>query len=179
MSEADEWEYVVCGYRGIGLYFARSLDEARRGIAREQARCETKPRRTIKRRRKAGPWEPVSDPQRRNGGVTMTTECTCKHVQDRYADGSWARSYSLDIDPSCPHHTRIPRNKRLDRTRKSGRSVRPESLTMKHLGRHFPDVGQLIEFRCTADGWVLIGSDATRTFEPDASIPYADGHHHG
>lgn len=79
---------------------------------------------------------------------------------------------------SAGRGSRIPRNRRLDPKRKSGRHIRPESLTMKHLGREFPGLGQLIEFRCTADGWVLIGSSASGTFPPEASIPYNGGHHH-
>lgn len=76
-------------------------------------------------------------------------------------------------------YSRIPKNRRLNRSGKTPRSIRPESLTMKHLGRDFPALGRLLEFRCTTDGWVLIGTDATRTYPADASISYSDGHHHG
>lgn len=31
-------------------------------------------------------------------------ECLCVSSQDRYADGSYARSYTLDVSPDCPHH---------------------------------------------------------------------------
>lgn len=30
--------------------------------------------------------------------------CTCSTSQDRYTDGSWARSYSLHVDPDCAIH---------------------------------------------------------------------------
>lgn len=85
---------------------------------------------------------------------------------------------TMDEEEPTSVGSRIPRRRRLDTTRKSGRRVRPESLTMKHLGREFPGLGLLVEFRCTSEGWLLVGTDATGFFPPDASIPYSGGHHH-
>lgn len=59
-SRHNGWDYLVCGYQGHGLYLARSLREALDGIARDYARSEIKPKRTIMRRRKAGPWQTVA-----------------------------------------------------------------------------------------------------------------------
>lgn len=56
-----EWEYVVCGYQDQRLYLAPTLEVALEGIAQDRARSETKPKRTIKRRRKAGEWVPVNE----------------------------------------------------------------------------------------------------------------------
>lgn len=54
-----EWEYVVQNGMGNSIYMAYSLREAVESIAADQAGPGLKPKRSLMRRRKAGPWEAV------------------------------------------------------------------------------------------------------------------------
>lgn len=53
----------------------------------------------------------------------------------------------------------------------SRQAVRVDSLNTSHLGRPFEAIGKLQEFRCTADGWTLIGEDG-QTLLPDRGVAY-------
>ncbi|UOQ57219.1 hypothetical protein MUN78_16440 [Leucobacter allii] len=57
--DESEWEYCIVNGLGVGIYMAYSLEEALQGIARDQSSLGSKPKRSLMRRRKAGPWEPL------------------------------------------------------------------------------------------------------------------------
>ncbi|MEV7827533.1 hypothetical protein [Microbacterium enclense] len=59
---AEPYEYCVVNGLGRGIYMAKTLEEAREGIARDQrvGPGELRPKRSIVRRRRAGKWETFS-----------------------------------------------------------------------------------------------------------------------
>lgn len=58
-NPAEDYEYMVVNFKGIGLYTAPNLETALKDIRREHSDSDTKPIRRIRRRRKAGGWEEV------------------------------------------------------------------------------------------------------------------------
>jgi len=55
--------------------------------------------------------------------------------------------------------------------------VRASSLRRTHLGRRFRGIGELREFRCTADGWTLIGERGQLELSDDELAYYAKETH--